>query len=135
MFEQELPRDPTSAAAARAALKGRFADSLRGRELETATTLTSELVTNAIRHGQGRITLRASLDEDRLLVEVMDEGDGLEQMIRQRRFEHVEGWGLKIVDRESSRWGAHEGTTHVWFELERAGPRLGAEKNPAAADK
>jgi anti-sigma regulatory factor (Ser/Thr protein kinase) len=134
LFVRELPRDPASAAAARAAVTAWFEHSLGGRELETATTLTSELVTNAIRHGHGRIRLRASLDEDRLLVEVMDEGGGLEQMIRERRFEHVEGWGLKIVDRESSRWGAHEGTTHVWFELEREGPRLGEEKNPAAGE-
>ena len=48
-----------------------------------------------------------------------------------RNFEHVQGWGLKIVDSQSSRWGGHEGTTHVWFELERRGPRLGADNNPA----
>jgi hypothetical protein len=35
-----------------------------------------------------------------------------------------------IVDAESSRWGIHEGTTHVWFELERPGPRLAAEEAP-----
>ena len=131
MFELELPHDATSAGTARRAIAEWFDSRVRADELETATLLTSELVTNAVRHGKGDITVRASLDDDRLLIEVTDEGEGLEQMIRERNFEHVQGWGLKIVDSQSSRWGAHEGTTHVWFELERRGPRLGADKNPA----
>jgi hypothetical protein len=43
----------------------------------------------------------------------------------------VGGWGLSIVDALASRWGVHEGTTHVWFELERPGPRLGSGGRPA----
>ena len=35
-----------------------------------------------------------------------------------------------IVEAEASRWGVHEGTTHVWFEVERPGPRLGPDQNP-----
>ena len=113
------------------ALREWLAPHLQPDELETATLLTSELVTNAVRHGKGQVTLRASLDDDRLLVEVIDGGRGLEQAFRHREFEEIGGWGLKIVDSASSRWGTHEGTTHVWFELERRGPRLGAGKNPA----
>ena len=30
------------------------------------------------------------------------------------------GWGLHLVDQVAQRWGVHEGSTHVWFEL---GPR------------
>jgi anti-sigma regulatory factor (Ser/Thr protein kinase) len=103
-------------------------------ELDKALLLTSELVSNAVRHGQGTITLHAEMDENRLLVEVADEGGGLEHVIREREFENVEGFGLRLIDSESSRWGAHEGTTHVWFELERAGPRLGADQNPREED-
>jgi anti-sigma regulatory factor (Ser/Thr protein kinase) len=103
---------------------------LRDEELRDATLLVSELVTNAVQHGRGKITLQASVNDDRLFVEVVDEGDGLERSIRERDFEKVEGWGLKTVDAAASRWGAHEGTTHVWFELERRGPRLGAKKKP-----
>jgi signal transduction histidine kinase len=103
--------------------------------VETAALLVSELVTNAVRHGEGKIRLQVDLDDDRLFVEVIDDGRGLEDVIRGRRFENVEGWGLRIVDRSASRWGAHEGTTHVWFELERQGPRLGSEKNPASGDE
>lgn len=100
-------------------------------QLRTAELLVSELVTNAVMHGQGKITLRAQADEDRVLVEVIDEGRGFERTVRHDDFEAVGGRGLAIVDAEASRWGIHEGTTHVWFELERPGPRLGSEKNPA----
>ena len=84
----------------------------------------SELTTNALLHGAGQITLRARLDEDRLLVELVDEGSGFERDLRQHDFSRVGGWGLELVECAASRWGVHEGTTHVWFELERAGPRL-----------
>jgi len=69
---------------------------------------------------------RARLNEDRLLVEVIDEGSGLEADVRERDFENPRagGRGLTIVDAESSRWGIRKGTTHVWFELERPGPRI-----------
>lgn len=87
--------------------------------------MTSELVTNAVVHGRGEIILRAELNEDRLLVEVIDQGRGFERTVRQHEFESVGGHGLGIVDTVASRSGIHEGTTHVWFELERAGPRLG----------
>lgn len=42
-------------------------------ELDRVKLLTSELVTNAVVHGTGQINLHARLDEDRVLVEVVDE--------------------------------------------------------------
>ena len=69
--------------------------------------------------------LRATLDEDRLLVEVIDEGNGFERTIRQRDFPSIGGRGLAIVDAEANRWGIQAATTNVWFELERPSPRLG----------
>jgi len=55
---------------------------------------------------------------------------GFERVLRRRAFDQVGGWGLEIVEDVASRWGVHEGTTHVWFELERSGPRLGAPQRP-----
>ena len=46
----------------------------------------------------------------------------------------VGGWGLHLVQTLSDRWGVHEGSTHVWFEIRRddaAARRDDAE--PAAA--
>ena len=130
-FEKDLPRTRGAPALARRSLARWFVADVEGDELRTAELLVSELVTNAVMHGSGTITLRAHLDEDRLLVEVIDEGRGFERTVRNSDFDRVGGHGLTIVDAEASRWGIHEGTTHVWFELERPGPRLGAENNPA----
>lgn len=124
-IELELPREPAAAAQARGIVRDRCAERLEGELLTDAELLVSELVTNALRHGHGRMLMRLALDEARLLVEVVDEGSGFERDLRRRDFDDVGGRGLAIVEAAASRWGVHEGTTHVWFELELPGPRLG----------
>ena len=132
--ELVLPREWTAASQARRWLETRYATALETGELDTAKLLTTELVNNAVLHGHGTITLRAAFDENRLLIEVIDQGSGFERVLKKHDFESFGGRGLEIVDAASSRWGVHEGTTHVWFELERAGPRVGAESKPPLAD-
>jgi anti-sigma regulatory factor (Ser/Thr protein kinase) len=124
------PRGPDAPRQARAALAEWYGDALGGEELDSGTLLVSELVTNAVVHGAGRIHLTADLDEDRLRVEVGDEGSGLERAARGMSFRVPRGHGLTIVGALSSRWGIREGTTHVWAEIERPGPPLGAEDKP-----
>jgi anti-sigma regulatory factor (Ser/Thr protein kinase) len=130
-FEANLPHNDDAPVIARRLLARWLRPALDPAELHTAELLVSELVTNAVVHGRDKITLRAQLDEDRLHVEVIDGGGGFEQGIRQADFDSVGGRGLAIVDAEASRWGIHEGTTHVWFELERPGPRLGLVEKPS----
>ncbi|HET7046707.1 MAG TPA: ATP-binding protein [Solirubrobacteraceae bacterium] len=128
--ELALPQDVSAPRIARRTLNEWFATSLADDGLDTAKLLVSELVTNALLHGQGTITLRPHLDDDRLLIEVMDEGPGFERTVRDADFEMNGGLGLGLVDSESNRWGVQEGTTHVWFELDRSGPLLGPAKQP-----
>jgi anti-sigma regulatory factor (Ser/Thr protein kinase) len=130
-FQQELPRSRQAPGIARRSVVDWFGAELGRDELDTAKLLTSELVSNAVLHGEGKILLRAHTNGDRVLVEVIDEGKGFEREVRHRDFGDLHGRGLAIVDTEASRWGIHEGTTHVWFELERSGPRLGTEGKPA----
>ena len=112
-----------------------FGAALEAGELERAVIITSELVTNAVVHGHGTVVLRGELSEDRLLIEVIDEGDGFERTVREHDFETVGGWGLTIVDAEAGRWGIHGAKTHVWFEVERRGPRLGpSTTSPAGGE-
>jgi anti-sigma regulatory factor (Ser/Thr protein kinase) len=132
LMEAELPRSPSAPGLARRLLSEAFVGALDGVELDRAKLLVSELVTNAVLHGRGKITLKGSLDQDKLLVEVIDEGSGFERVVRELEFGEIGRWGLGIVDAEASRWGVHEGTTHVWFEIERSGPRVGTESNPFA---
>jgi anti-sigma regulatory factor (Ser/Thr protein kinase) len=96
---------------------------MQSDELDAGKLVVSELVTNAVVHGVGRIRFLADLDEDRLFVEVIDEGAGFDHLMRDVPFDEQGGRGLTIVDAAASRWGIHEGTTHVWAEIER--PRSG----------
>jgi anti-sigma regulatory factor (Ser/Thr protein kinase) len=130
-FEVELFRDVGAAGRARNLLAERFAAELTGHELDTAKLLASELVTNAVVHGEGMITMRADLDEGRLRVEVIDQGSGFERVVQRRELSGYGGWGLMLVESESSCWGVREGMTHVWFELERPRARSGS---PWSAD-
>ena len=126
----ELPRTTAAAALARSALGEWFGEELEAELLEDAQLLASELVTNSYVHGEGAIELRAVLDGDRVLVEVIDQGGGFERVVKEQSIDDIGGRGLAIVDAAASRWGIHEGTTHVWFEIERPGPRLGEDAKP-----
>jgi signal transduction histidine kinase len=67
-------------------------------------------------HGEGAIELRAALRDQRLLIEVVDEGEGAAIEVREAARDG-RGRGLRIVDGLAESWGAYEGTTHVWAEL------------------
>ncbi len=126
-----ISREQAAPGVARRALRDWCPAGIDPGLLDDAELLVSELVTNALRHGRGAIELRAAVDDNRVFVEVVDEGSGFERTLRRGDFDQVGGWGLEIVEELASRWGVHEGTTHVWFELERSGPRLGAPERPA----
>ncbi len=121
-FERGLPRGADAPWLARRSLGDWYGATLKADELHRAKLLTSELVTNAVLHGRGQITLSACLQDGRLVVEVADEGSGFEYAVGQRSFDHLRGRGLAIVDAESARWGIGDGITHVWFELTVSAP-------------
>lgn len=113
-----LPRHPASAGEAR-----RFVDRILQRRqpsreaAERARLVTSELVTNAYRHGAGEIELRVRLFDDSLRIEVVDEGTDQAPAVREQPGDEVGGWGLRIVDQLAVQWGVFEGTTHVWADV------------------
>lgn len=119
--EIELPRDPTCAVRARRWLEAAAGSHVPSEALDDAKLVATELVENALIHGAGKIWLRLDIAGDRLRLEVTDEGQGAAIKIREQGPE-LGGWGLVLVDRLATRWGAFEGTTHVWAELP-AGPR------------
>lgn len=121
-FERELSRTHDAPWLARRSLGQWYGSTLEADELHLAKLLTSELITNAVLHGRGRIMLSARLEAGRLQVEVADEGPGFRYSVGQRSFDHLRGRGLAIVDAESAGWGIGEGMTHVWFELAVSAP-------------
>jgi anti-sigma regulatory factor (Ser/Thr protein kinase) len=115
----ELSRTSRAPGIARRWLAESFGEDLDGLVRETAQLLISELVTNAIVHGQGRVEVHAELNPDRLIVEVSDEGPGFTSTVRERDPNTAGGCGLRIVEKEASRWGICEDAAEVWFELPR----------------
>jgi anti-sigma regulatory factor (Ser/Thr protein kinase) len=88
---------------------------LGSRESADAALMVSELVTNALVHGVGTITLRIDLEVDVLRVEVADEGEvALDPSPTPGAHG---GLGLRIVERLADDWGVRDGSTRVWFEL------------------
>nr|WP_212911825.1 SpoIIE family protein phosphatase [Streptomyces sp. TS71-3] len=112
-----LPREALSVSRAREHARAQ----LVGWDLEaladTAELLVSELVTNALRYGEGEIRLRLLLDRT-LVCEVWDAG--LVQPRRRRARDTDEGGrGLQLVQLLSASWGSRRtprGKT-VWFEM------------------
>ncbi|MER5742102.1 MULTISPECIES: SpoIIE family protein phosphatase [unclassified Streptomyces] len=112
-----LPREPRSVGRARELARDRLLAWGLDDLVDTTELLVSELVTNALRYGEGEIRLR--LLRDRTLVcEVWDAG--LVQPRRRRARDTDEGGrGLQLVGLLSVAWGSRRtprGKT-VWFEL------------------
>ena len=131
-----LPPDASAPGVARAATKRYLADKVHPERMSELTLVISELVSNAWLHGRGQIVLRLQLDDEVVRGEVIDQGAGFEREVRARGPEEVGGRGLFLVDALTNRWGIHEGTTHVWFEIQAAathagGPTRGSAKTSA----
>jgi anti-sigma regulatory factor (Ser/Thr protein kinase) len=84
-----------------------------------ADVLTSELVTNAVRHsGSTNLLLRLIWELGRLRVEVEDDGGGT-VIVEPANPRGGHGYGLLLVDRLSDAWGWEptESGKRVWFEI------------------
>ena len=115
-----LERDPTAASDARQSVRRFCADMPRDLQT-TAQLLTSELVTNALQHGDGAIELQLRADPTALRVEVSDESPERPQRMNASAGS-VSGRGMLLVEALASSWGilSHPGDGKaVWFELRR----------------
>ena len=86
---------------------------------EVVPLLTSEIVSNAVRHAVGSVGLElALLDGEELRVQARDESPDT-PVIRRSSPDGIGGHGLTIIESLARRWGVelHEGFKVVWFEI------------------
>lgn len=112
--------DVTAGRSARRAIQELLDDDVPVNVTRDAILLTSELVTNAVMHSQGRFHLSATFHPSRgvLRVEVVDPSPQLPVMAESRT-SRVGGLGLRLVNEVADRWGSSllAAGKVVWFEL------------------
>jgi len=122
VIEAFLPVEPESAREARG-----LVEKLRGHILEATgedlKLLISELVTNSIRHGglhpSQKLVVKIIARQDVVRGEITDPGGGFIHASKSFDGERTNGWGLKVVESLSSRWGVmKDPPTRVWFEID-----------------
>jgi anti-sigma regulatory factor (Ser/Thr protein kinase) len=116
----EIPRNaraPLLARRALAELEGRIDPEV----LPDVRLLVSELITNSVKYGgEGPIRLAITAKKDCIRAEIIDQGGGFTPTRRGTDLEKVGGWGLHLVQELTTDWGIYEGSTHVWFEIDRS---------------
>jgi serine/threonine-protein kinase RsbW len=87
-------------------------------EAQPLELAVSELFTNAIVHGRGLIDVRLAVNDDRVRLEVTDEGGGPSTPAFAPGSAALGGWGLRLVETLAETWGVREedGRTRVWME-------------------
>jgi serine/threonine-protein kinase RsbW len=116
-----LPPDPGAVSEARAKVCDAIEPGLADGAIHTLRLLVSEVVTNAVRHGNNDqpVELRASWNSE-VRVEVRDRGQGFTPTPRIGALDEPGGFGLFLVGRLADRWGVEtNGGTTVWFVLRR----------------
>ncbi len=118
-----LPRDDTAAGRARDLTRTTLATWQLAEDLVGDCLLaTSELVTNALRHAHGPITLRLACDDALLRCEVTD-GSPVEPYLATPNEDEPRGRGLLVLTALAHDWGTHphpDGGKTVWFTLTSA---------------
>jgi anti-sigma regulatory factor (Ser/Thr protein kinase) len=115
----ELPTITESVPAARRFVMEMMRDSDTVADLDTASLLVTEIVTNAVLHALAPITLTVEVGEDVVRIEVRD---GSDVPPRLRAFSPIAatGRGLRLLESLALRWGVRpepSGGKVVWFEV------------------
>jgi anti-sigma regulatory factor (Ser/Thr protein kinase) len=116
----DIVRDLSAPAQARRAVES-FGERIDASIVPDVKLLVSELVTNSVKYGGDggvQLVLRSEHPQH-VHVEVVDQGEGFIPTARERPKTEAGGWGLHLVEVLTKRWGVREGSTHVWFEIDR----------------
>jgi anti-sigma regulatory factor (Ser/Thr protein kinase) len=124
-----LPRGPAAAAAARRQVRAAIYTWNASVDEDVAILLTSELVTNAIKHAAGgAVTLSVRCTRTYLRVDVLDMSSSPPRLADVTA-EDEAGRGLMLVDSLSAYWGSYRTPTGkaVYFTLALQDPDHGAD--------
>ena len=141
-----IPGRPEQVSTARAFVAQTLNTHRVGADSDTATLLTSEIVTNAIAHTKsgvegGTVTIVVIGLPRGVLVEVIDDGSAGAPIVKGDLYAS-EGHGLFLVQHLAAQWGYLRDTagTTVWFHLgvadepqqvpEQAGPQAHLQAGP-----
>ena len=119
-----IPVDFEAPAAARDLVTGALEDvPIPQDRFEDLRLLTSEIVTNVVQHASlesgDSIALGVEVYEDRVRVNVTDDGPGFDPSdVPEPSPERARGWGLHLLRQLSDDWGVIRNTPNlVWFEV------------------
>src|SRR3954454_20481647 len=122
--ERRLVALPAAVAEARRWAAGAAGPLLEPEQAANLRLIISEIVTNALRHGQPgeHIDVAMTPKPQFLCVQVTDDGPGLVPRPRALAPEEHGGFGLFFVEQLARRWGVtrENRRTRVWFELDYA---------------
>jgi anti-sigma regulatory factor (Ser/Thr protein kinase) len=122
----ELPFTPDAPSIAREQLRRVMRD-MPAAAVEDAALMVSELVTNALVHGQPEITLFIRQRTNRLTVAVADLSDATVACVAAAS-DQTHGRGLVIVNALATCWGVRRSDgragKQVWFDIDGAAASL-----------
>jgi anti-sigma regulatory factor (Ser/Thr protein kinase) len=118
----KIEPQPSAPAQARRIIAEELASRLPERTMDEIKLMVSELVAGGVVHGsQGTddpVMLDVGVDGE-VRCRVLDHGPGFAKRVEQARWR---GWGLRVIEQLSDRWGMQcsPDRTEVWFERQCA---------------
>ncbi|POX55299.1 protein phosphatase [Streptomyces sp. Ru71] len=125
----ELAFEPESAARARSLTSERLAHWRLEDLTFSAELIVSELVTNAIRHARGPVSLRLIRTQNRLICAVSD-GSSTSPHPRRAKLGEEGGRGLFLVAQFAARWGTRHTADGKIIWAEMPAPAASPSSNP-----
>ena len=125
-IRRALPVSPSAGAQAREVLDGWLSELVGAVTADGARLAATELIENAVRHGDlgptDTITLSGVATEDivRIEIEQPSSAAGVHVVHEGERDAAQGGFGLRIVEGLATKWGVRpDSPGAVWFELDR----------------
>lgn len=132
---ETLPAAIESVPVAREIASGLGSELMDPAQLDNLTLVVTELVSNAVRHGESSEPVRLAMTpkDGYLCVQVTDSGRGLVPEPGAMGGDAVPGYGLFLVEQLTRRWGMTRegGRTRVWVEIDFAEGSAGESRQPA----